>query len=111
MPRPTLFICRRCETDSGDEDESGEALYRAVKALRKARDLKPVFAVEGVKCLGWCDQACAVELDGKKRSTYTRVHVSPQRDVAAVVAAACAYAALEPGHELPERRLPGESAD
>jgi predicted metal-binding protein len=109
VSRPTLSICRRCETAS--DDEAGEALYRAVKALRRERGLKPVFAVEGVNCLGWCDFACAVELDGKKRSTYTRTHVHPTRDVTALVDAACAYAALEPGQELPERKLPGESAD
>lgn len=109
MSRPTLFICRRCETDS--DDEAGETLYQAVKALRRERGLKPVFAVEGVKCLKLCDAGCAVELEGKKRSTYSRVHVDPSRDVAAVVDAAVAYAALEPGQELPERRLPGESAD
>lgn len=109
MPRPTLFICRRCETDS--DDEAGEALYQAVKALRRERDLKPVFAVEGVKCLKLCDSGCAIELEGKKRSTYSRIHVDPVRDVEAVVDAAVAYAALEPGQELPERRLPGESAD
>ncbi len=109
MSRPTLLICRRCETDS--DEEAGEALYQAVKALRRARDLKPVFAVEGVKCLRQCREGCAVELEGKKRSTYTRVHLDPARDAAAVVEAAVAYAALEPGQELSERRLPGESAD
>jgi predicted metal-binding protein len=109
VSRPTLSICRRCETDSGDE--AGEALYRAVKSLRKERGLKPVFAVEGVDCLGWCDSACAVRLEGKKRSTYARTHVHSTRDVTALVDAACAYAALAPGQEMPERKLPGESAD
>lgn len=111
MSRPTLFICRRCEDESGDEARSGEALYRAVKALRRARGLKPVFAVEGVKCLKLCEAACAVEYEGKKRSTYTRTGVDARRDVEAVVEAAVAYAGLAPGQELPERRLPGDSAD
>ncbi|MEW5740275.1 MAG: DUF1636 family protein [Myxococcota bacterium] len=111
MSRPTLFICRRCEAVTGDERDSGEALYQAVKALRRERDLKPVFRVEGVKCLGLCDQPCAVEYEGKKRSTYARILVHSRKDVEAVVEAAVAYAALEPGQELSERRLPGESGD
>lgn len=109
MSRPTLLICRRCEGD--DESSSGERLYERVKALRKARELKEHFAVEGVKCLGLCDQPCAVQLEGKKRSTYVRARVHALREVELLVDAALAYAALEPGEELPERRLPGISGD
>jgi predicted metal-binding protein len=112
MGRPTVTICRRCEPDEVESDaQTGEALFQAVKALRKARGLKPLFKVEGIKCLGLCRQACNVVFEGKKRSTYTRSEVSAVRDVEAVVAAAVAYAKLAPGEELPERRLPGVSAD
>ncbi len=107
--RPVLTICLRCEPDDGTSD--GEALYDAVKALRKARGLKPLFKVEGVKCLGLCRQACNLVLEGQKRSTYTRSQVDPVKDVEAVIAAAVAYAKLAPGEELSERRLPGLSAD
>ncbi|MCA2979773.1 MAG: DUF1636 family protein [Myxococcaceae bacterium] len=112
MPRPTLSICRRCEPDDASSDaETGEALYRAVRALRKARGLKPLFKVEGVRCLGLCRHACNVVFEGKKRSTYTRSQVDAVRDLEAVVEAAVAYARLSPGEELPERKLPGASAD
>lgn len=113
MGRPTLTICRRCEPDDadGDDAKSGEALFQRVKALRKAEGLKAIFKVEGTKCLHLCRWACNAMLEGKKRSTYTRSELDAERDARALVDAAVAYAALEPGEELPERRLPGVSAD
>lgn len=107
MARPVLTICRRCERD---DDDSGEALFQAVKALRKARGLKPVFKVKGAECLHQCRWGLAVELEGKKRSTYLRIELR-EADAEALVETACAYARLEPGEELPERRLPGTSGD
>lgn len=107
MSTPTLLICRRCEGD--DDASSGEELYQRVKALRKELGLKHVFDLEGVKCFGLCDQPCALQLEGKKRSTYVRTRVHALREVELVVQAARAYAALAPGEELAERRLPGLS--
>ncbi len=109
MRRPTVFICVRCDDERKAGD--GEALYAGVKALRKRMGLKPVFAVEGVKCLGLCRSPCNVMFEGDKRSTYTRTEVHAAREVEAVVQAARAYAALQPGEELPERSLPGLPAD
>lgn len=102
MSRPILFICRGCE--------GGDFLYKRVKALRKAQGLKPVFRLEGVHCLDGCDTPCTAKLKGKKRSTYTRVGLRVG-SASALVDAAKGYAALNPGDELPERALPGESAD
>ena len=99
-----LSICERCEQS---KSSTGESLLEAVKDLRRARELKEVFKVEAVRCLKCCDSPCAVELSGKKRSTYTRVHLGVD-DVAVLVDAAVRYAALAPGEELPERILPGE---
>ncbi len=107
MSRPILFVCLKCERKRGD----GQSLHDAVRALRREQDLKPVFKVEGVKCLDWCDTPCVIKLKGPKRSTYTRVRLSGGEDAPAVVRAAVAYAQLEPGQELPERALPGDSAD
>lgn len=103
MSRPVLSICVRCE--------HGDDLHRRVKALRKARDLKETFKVEEVRCLDLCDTPCAIQLEGKKRSTYLRGAIHPKDDVERIVDAACAYAALEPGNELPERDLPGDHED
>ncbi len=115
MARPTLLICRRCEDDDLEgraaEQRLGETLYQNVKALRRARKLKEVFAVEGVKCLHLCDTPCNVQLEGKKRSTLTRSGLNAIDDVEALVNAAVAYADLSPGEELPERLLPGDFAD
>jgi predicted metal-binding protein len=113
MARPVLTICRRCEPDRDQlgEGATGEALFQAVKALRRARGLKAVFKVKGTKCLQLCRWGLNAELEGKRRSTYTRSELDARRDAEALVDAACAYAALEPGEELPERRLPGVSAD
>ena len=86
-------------------------LYQSVKALRRERGLKPLFALEGVSCLKLCDSPCNVMLEGSKRSTYTRTEVNAVAEVELVVQAACDYARLERGQELPERRLPGVSAD
>lgn len=111
MARPVLTICRSCEPDDaeGDDARSGEALYQRVKALRKARGLKPVFKLEGTKCLKLCRWACSAMLEGKKRSSYVRCELDAERDAEPLVDAAVGYAALEPGQELPERRLPGVS--
>lgn len=116
MGRVRLAICTSCRPRKrwagGDPDAHlGAELHDAVKALRKARGLKEVFAVDEVDCLKNCDAPCAVEFSGRKRSTYTRVCVNSVTDVAALVDAAVAYAALEPGRELPERLLPGEAED
>jgi predicted metal-binding protein len=113
MARPVLSICRRCEADDGGGEDagSGEALFQRVKALRKARGLKHVFKLEGVKCLSLCRWACNATLEGKKRSTYTRSELHAEADAEALVTAACAYAELAPGQELSERRLPGVSGD
>ncbi len=56
-----------------------------------------------------CRSPCNVMFEGKKRSTYVRTQVHAQHEAEAVVLAARAYAALEPGEELPERRLHGLS--
>lgn len=117
MSRPVVTICVTCRASKKEQDPqrrqaaSGEDLHAAVRALRKVRGLKEVFKVEGVRCLKQCDQPCAVMFEGKKRSTYTRVLVHAVDDVARVVDAAAAYAALLPGEELSERALPGESED
>lgn len=111
MRRPTLTICRRCEPDDGDDEATGDALFRRVKALRKARGLKPLFKLEGTRCLHLCRWACNITFEGKRRSTYTRSELAGAVDAEAVVAAAIAYAQLEPGEELSERQLPGTSAD
>ena len=100
-----LSICERCEQS---RTSTGEILYEAVRRIRRERALKELFKVEAVRCLGCCDQPCALELSGKKRSTYTRVDVVAA-DAAAVVDAAVLYAALLPGEELSERQLPGDS--
>jgi predicted metal-binding protein len=113
MARPVLSICRRCipDGDAGDDACSGEALFQRVKALRRERDLKHVFKLEGVKCLSLCRWGCNAMFEGKKRSTYVRSELHAERDVEALITAACAYAALEPGQELSERRLPGVCGD
>jgi predicted metal-binding protein len=113
MARPVLSICRRCEPDDGhgEDSRSGEALFQRVKALRKARGLKDVFKLEGVKCLSLCRWGCNATLEGTERSTYTRSELHAEHDAEALVTAACACAELEPGQELPERRLPGVSGD
>lgn len=110
MSRPPLIsICRRCEDDDEREEGNGERLYQEVKALRKQQGLKDVFDLEGTDCLGLCRSPCNVMFEGKKRSTYLRTQVHAVLEAAAVVEAACAYAALRPGEELSERKLPGLS--
>ncbi|HEY1099314.1 MAG TPA: DUF1636 family protein [Myxococcota bacterium] len=99
MDRPTLYICTRCD--------GGDRLYDDVKALRKERGLKELFKVDDVNCLKNCDDPIAIEFYGKKRSTYSRIDVK-KKDAEVVVAAAVAYAGLQPGEELRERDLPGE---
>ena len=106
---PLISICRRCEDDDESEAGNGELLYQEVKALRKKLGLKEVFDVEGVRCLGMCRSPCNVMFEGKKRSTYVRTQVHAVHEAEVVVQAARAYADLEPGEELPERRLPGLS--
>ena len=109
MKPPLISICRRCEDDDEREACDGEALYQAVKALRKKLGLKEVFELEGVKCLGLCRSPCNVMFEGSKRSTYLRTQVHAVLEAETVVQAARAYAALEPGEELSERKLPGLS--
>lgn len=108
---PLVSICTRCEDDDDTDAGRGELLYDNVKALRKKLGLKELFDVERVKCMSLCDTPCNVMFEGKKRSTYTRTRVHAVREVEAVVFAARAYAELEPGEELPERKLPGIHAD
>lgn len=98
-------MCERCEQS---RSSTGEALLEAIKRIRRERGLKDLFKVEAVHCLKCCDQPCALELSGKRRSTYTRVDVGVD-DAEAVVEAAQLYAALLPGQELSERQLPGDS--
>jgi predicted metal-binding protein len=102
MPRVELSICVRCD--------GGEDLYQEVKAIRRSEDLKPVFKVLDVRCVGFCDEPICIELSGKKRSTYGRCQLGV-RDAAELVRTACAYAALGPGEELSERMLPGEEPE
>ncbi len=113
MKRVTLTICRSCRPRkkwSGEDPASatGEVLWRSVKAVRRARELKELFAVESSDCLGQCRSACALELSGKKRPTYLRCAVDALTEVSRVVDAAVAYAGLEPGDRLDEWTLPGE---
>ncbi len=115
MARPTLTICTTCRAskhapEAAQQRARGEDLWDAVKALRKEQGLKDVFKLESIRCLRQCDQPCALVLSGKKRSTYLRVAVNAL-DPQAVLDAACRYAQLSPGQELPERLLPGESGD
>ncbi len=101
MSRPTLTICTRCD--------GGLRLHDDVRALRKERGLKELFKVEAERCMKCCDGPIAIELSGKKRSTYTRTGLH-KKDAALLVDTATAYAALLPGEELPERLLPGDDA-
>jgi predicted metal-binding protein len=96
------MICTKCE--------DGDELFDRVKKIRKQRELKEVFKVEEVRCLDLCNGPCAIQLEGKKRSTIARVELS-KKDAEAIVDAACGYAKLAPGEELPERALPGRYAD
>lgn len=109
MSRPLVSICRRCEDDDEHASGNGELLYQSVKALRKKLGLKEVFELDGVKCLGLCRSPCNVMFEGSKRSTYLRTQVHATLEAEAVVQAARAYAALAPGEELSERKLPGLS--
>lgn len=102
MARPLLTICTRC--DRGDE------LLERVRRLRKERGLRDVFKVDDAHCLGVC-APCVVQLEGKKRSTYLRSRIHAKHDAERVIEAACAYALLEPGHELRDRDLPGDHED
>ncbi len=102
MARPSLLICTKCD--------GGDALYERTRNLRKQRELKEVFKVEEVRCLSLCDAPCAVQLEGKKRSTVSRTALDA-RDAERLVDVASAFAALRPGEDLPERALPGEHAD
>ena len=117
MARPVLFICTSCKVPKHrtvDVDRAagrGALLFEAVRAIRKQRGVQDVFKVEEVRCLGMCDEPCNVELKGKRRSTCARTRLSALTDAAAVVDMACAYAALSPAEELPERGLPGDHAD
>lgn len=111
MSKVVISICRRCEDDDERARGDGQLLYESVKKLRKQRGLKELFDVDDVKCLSLCRSPCNVMFEGKKRSTYTRTEVHAVKEVEAVVEAARAYALLEPGEELPERLLPGVSAD
>lgn len=108
MGRPTVSICVRCDDGRAGD---GEALFKRVKKLRKHLGLKETFALDGARCLGHCGSGCVLAFEGKQRSTYTRTQVHAERDAEAVVEAALAYAALAPGEELPERRLPGQAGD
>lgn len=113
VSRPVLSICVRCRTRGrgvGGTSARGDELADAVRALRKQRALKNLFKVDELDCLSLCDTPCAAQLEGRKRSTITRVGLRPS-DAERLVEAACAYAALEPGQDLPERLLPGEHAD
>jgi len=111
MTRPLVSICKRCEDEDERDAGRGELLFESVKELRKKLGLKDVFELEAVKCLGLCRSPCNVMFEGDKRSTYTRTQVHAVLEPMAVVQAARAYAALSPGEELSERRLPGLSAD
>jgi predicted metal-binding protein len=112
MGRVVLTICRSCKPRrkwAGEDPASatGDVLYRAVKAVRKARGLKETFAVEEARCLDQCKAACAIELSGKKRPTYVRCNVDAVADASRVVEAAVAYAHLGPDERLDESALPG----
>src|SRR5262249_1536410 len=102
VSRPTLLVCTRCER--------GDKLYARVRRLRKLRGLKQTFKLDEARCLDLCDAPCAIQLEGKNRSTVARTSLVPE-DAEAVVDAAVAYAGLAPGDEIPSRALPGEHAD
>ena len=102
MARPVLTICTRCER--------GDELLERVKRLRRERELRDVFKVDEVHCLGVCEPG-VIQLEGKKRSTYLRSRVHAKHDVERVVDAACAYAKLAPGEELRDREMPGDHED
>ncbi len=108
-----LLICRSCEGKGAHTGDvwSGEALYQSVKSLRKERHLKDLFELEGVDCLSLCDTPCNAQLEGRKRSTVTRTQVNALVEADRLVDAAVAFARLEPGEELPERKLPGVFSD
>ncbi len=108
MGKPLLTICVRCDEGKG---ACGEALYDAVRKLRKERGYKHLFDLDDTRCLKLCDSPCNAMFEGKKRSTYTRTELHSKRDAESLVEAARAYALLRPGEELPERLLPGSSAD
>lgn len=108
MKRPVLSICSSCRTDEG---WVGESFFRAVKRERKARDLKAVFKLEAVKCLGGCDTPCNAELFGKGRPTLLVTWLHAESDVVPLIDAMCRYAASS-GKALTHEslQLPGRPA-
>ena len=107
MKKPRLLICARCASSDSD---SGVQLIARVKKLRKALGARTLFKLSFARCLDLCDAPCAIQLEGKHRSTIARTGLVVD-DAERLVAAAQGYAGLARGEELDERVLPGDHAD
>jgi len=90
VSRPTLQVCTRCESDDAGGD--GQAFFDALKAARKAQQLKRWFKLKESDCLGGCDTPCNARLKGAERPTVQRTWLDAREDVQPLLDAAVRYA-------------------
>lgn len=93
-----ITVCTSCK-HKGTECRPGyELIDKLRSAIAAAGDtITEDFAISGVACMAGCDRPCTVAYHGTQKATYLFGDMTPQDDIADLVAFARQYAAMHDG--------------
>ncbi len=66
----TIFVCTTCGKNQQDDRSDGDRLLAQLQTLHKTSSLQQSVSIQPVKCMGVCEQDCAIALVSPGKRTY-----------------------------------------
>jgi predicted metal-binding protein len=65
-----IFVCTTCGKQSQSDHSDGDRLFAQLQRLHKTWSLQQAVSIQPVKCMGVCEQDCAIALVSPGKRTY-----------------------------------------
>ena len=66
----TIFVCTTCGKNQQSDRSDGDRLLAQLQTLHKTSSLQQSVSIQPVKCMGVCEQDCAIALVSPGKRTY-----------------------------------------